>query len=129
MHSHQDDLLKAQEPLQALHCMTGASIASSQPPSQSHTSLPRTSSLPAALRYLPLYKQSSRSCPCVSARAVPSAWNSPLLLNNHNYCLLSIYCMLCPLHMYLSLNPQTNHMENLSLSQFKNKENKAQRIK
>ena len=127
--SHQDDLLKAQEPLQALHCMTGVSIASSQPPSQSHTSLPRASSRPAALGYLPPYKQSARSCPCVSARAVPSAWNSPLPLNHRNYCLLSIYCMLCPLHMYLSLNSQTNHMENLPLSQFTNKGNKAQRTK
>lgn len=49
LRSHQDDLLKAQEPLQALHCLTGQCPGSftgvarhlllpPNPPSQSHTS-------------------------------------------------------------------------------------------
>ena len=137
---HQDDLLKAQEPLRLFTAWQGnvqtpslgcqASTASSQSPFTVSHITSQDFSLPTALRHLPLYKQSTHSRPRVSAWAAPSAWNSHLLLNNPNYCLLSIYCMLCPLYMYLSLNSQTNHMKKLlSLSRFTNNENTAQRIK
>lgn len=51
---------------------------------QSHTSLPGTHSLPATLRYLPLYKWIMHSCLFAFVLAVPSVWNSHLPLNNNN---------------------------------------------
>lgn len=50
-----------------LHWGCQASIASSQSPFTVSHSTSQDFSLPAALRHLPLYKQSTHSCACVSA--------------------------------------------------------------